>query len=284
MLFSKNILDRIASGEVTVAFRKWRRSSPSPGSTLRTAVGVLSLDSVRVIEESDITENDARMSGAASRAELLSSLRQNGQLMRIEVRYLGDDPRALLREERIDQSDQSAEVLGRLRRLDERASVPWTRQRSDGLCKRRGASRRRSRELAPFPPCCDISTHGAAPGSAENAPMPFARLLSVLLSTAFTVAAAAPLLPSVARACDEHHEARTYSTRGVIRSFSADRRSVRIAHEAIAGFMDAMEMQFDTATPELVTALSVGDRVSFTFRPGENGPFVITAIARVSGN
>lgn len=126
MLFPRNVLVRIASGEVTIAFRRWRRPPPAPGSTLRTTVGVLSLDSVRVIQESDITDKDAKSSGAASRAELLSSLRDEGTLIRIELRYLGQDPRALLREERLVREEQAVEILLHLRRLDERGSIPWT--------------------------------------------------------------------------------------------------------------------------------------------------------------
>jgi hypothetical protein len=79
-----------------------------------------------VTSEADITEDDARRSGAASRAELLASLRTEGTLLRIELRYLGQDPRALLREARVTRQEQATDILDRLRRLDERASRPWT--------------------------------------------------------------------------------------------------------------------------------------------------------------
>lgn len=126
MLFSRAVLDRIASGEVTLAFRRWRRRPPVQGATLRTSVGVLSLHNVQAIAEDEITEEDARRSGATSRAQLVASLRAEGTLLRIEIRLLGPDPRALLREGRVSGEEQAAEVLDRLRRFDERASRPWT--------------------------------------------------------------------------------------------------------------------------------------------------------------
>lgn len=125
MLFPMDVLERIASGEVTLAFRRWRRPPPTPGSTLRTAIGVLSLDQVQVIDEAAVSERDAKRSGAPSRAQLLSSLPTEGTLFRIELRYLGNDPREVLRNERLSAA-HAAKLLDRLRRSDARAPTPWT--------------------------------------------------------------------------------------------------------------------------------------------------------------
>ena len=60
MLFREDILQGIAEGRVTLAFRRWRKAPPVDGSTLRSPVGVLSLDRVTVIDEGDITADDIR--------------------------------------------------------------------------------------------------------------------------------------------------------------------------------------------------------------------------------
>jgi hypothetical protein len=60
MLFRQDILQGIADGRVTLAFRRWRKAPPADGSTLRTPVGVLFLGPVTIIDESDITPDDVR--------------------------------------------------------------------------------------------------------------------------------------------------------------------------------------------------------------------------------
>ena len=46
MLFRQDDLRRIAAGEVTVAFRRWRRPTVKAGGVLRTRLGVLAIESV----------------------------------------------------------------------------------------------------------------------------------------------------------------------------------------------------------------------------------------------
>ena len=73
MLFREDVLRGIAEGRVTLAFRRWRKAPPAPGSALRTPVGVLALERVTIVDEGDITQDDVRrtgMSAAALRASL----------------------------------------------------------------------------------------------------------------------------------------------------------------------------------------------------------------------
>lgn len=72
----------------------------------------------------------------------------------------------------------------------------------------------------------------------------------------------------------------TYSTRGVIRSVADDRRSVRIAHEAIPGFMNAMTMTFLARDPAQLQGLGPNDRVTLRFTATPEGQLVIDSIAR----
>ena len=63
MLFKHRFLSGIRAGETTLAFRRWRRPSVRAGGTLKTAVGVLAIESVEPITESGITAEDAHRAG-----------------------------------------------------------------------------------------------------------------------------------------------------------------------------------------------------------------------------
>jgi hypothetical protein len=124
VLFPSDILRGIAEGRVTLAFRRWRRAPPADGATLRTAVGVLSLDRVRAVEEGDITADDVRRTGVTADA-LRASLAGEGILLRIELRLIGDDPRLALRDH-LPTTDELAAVAARLAKTDAASRVPWT--------------------------------------------------------------------------------------------------------------------------------------------------------------
>ena len=48
-----------------------------------------------------------------------------------------------------------------------------------------------------------------------------------------------------------------------------------VNHEAIAGFMAAMEMSYPVASPSMLSGVNPGDRIEFTI---DSGRSVITAI------
>ena len=124
MLFRYDILQGIAEGRVTLAFRRWRRVPPADGSSLRSPVGVLSLDRVTVVEEGDISAADVRRTGM-SPAELRASIAGEGTLLRIELRLAGDDPRIALRE-RLPESAELDAIVARLSSIDAASAAPWT--------------------------------------------------------------------------------------------------------------------------------------------------------------
>jgi hypothetical protein len=127
MLFKQNFLDGIASGKITLAFRKWAKPRAVAG-TLRTGVGVLSIDAVEVVPQSSITESHARQAGYASLDELRDELNSyEGKVYRIKLHLAGPDPRIKLREDAALSSDDMDEIRGRLDRLDRFSRVgPWT--------------------------------------------------------------------------------------------------------------------------------------------------------------
>ncbi|GAB3474787.1 hypothetical protein [Amycolatopsis cihanbeyliensis] len=128
MLIPRRTLELIAAGWVTLAFRRWRRPSVRAGGTLRTAVGVLRIGAVEPVDPAAISEEEARLAGQASVAELRSALdtRTEGPVYRVELSLSGADPRDTLRT-RVAEGVELTELLAALDRLD-RASRhgPWT--------------------------------------------------------------------------------------------------------------------------------------------------------------
>lgn len=130
MLFKQDVLARMATGEVTLAFRRWRRPSVRAGGTLLTPIGQLSIRSVQQVDFADVTARDAKRAGYESLDALRGDLAKAraGELYRIEFRRIGDDPRVALRDRKAIAPGELAELVERLARLD-RAAIggPWTR-------------------------------------------------------------------------------------------------------------------------------------------------------------
>lgn len=119
MLIKLEVLEKIADGSVTLAFRRWRRPTVRAGGTLRTARGVLAIGAVEPIALSKITAAEARQAGSPSLAALRAELAEHeGTVWRIELALAGADPRIALREA-LPDATQLAELRAQLDRL------PW---------------------------------------------------------------------------------------------------------------------------------------------------------------
>ncbi|PMB24363.1 hypothetical protein CEN45_08315 [Fischerella thermalis CCMEE 5198] len=120
MLIKHPVLERIADGTVTLAFRRWKRPTVKTGGQLRTAVGILAIDAVTVINVNEITEKEAQKAGYSSCSELLQTLAKNGEgeVYRISFHFAGRDPREVLREQINLTDDELAEVHRKLTQLD----------------------------------------------------------------------------------------------------------------------------------------------------------------------
>ena len=133
------VLEAIAAGTVTVLFRRWDRPRVRVGGTRRTAVGVLEWTSVDVVEETDLTEADARDAGFADLDGLRAAQVGDGPLFRIGVRPAGPDPRVALRARSRLSPRQRAELAARLERLDRSSRRgPWTAQVLELIATRPG--------------------------------------------------------------------------------------------------------------------------------------------------
>ncbi|MFC6879515.1 MULTISPECIES: hypothetical protein [Actinomadura] len=129
MLFKQKVLEGIADGSVTLAFRRWKRCAVRPGSRLRTGAGVVEIDSVAEVAEDAVTPEDVRRAGYASLEELRKELARypDGALYRIGLRLAGPDPRTALRERGVLDAREAAEVRRELARIDKAGRRgPWT--------------------------------------------------------------------------------------------------------------------------------------------------------------
>lgn len=129
MLVTRKILDGIAAGRISLAFRRWKHPTVRPGGSLNTAIDVLAIDSVKTVLEDEITEQDCRRAGHKSRADLLAHLtsRPGTKRYRIGLHFTGADPRIALREQASLTDEDVTELRGRLGRLDKHGRYrPWT--------------------------------------------------------------------------------------------------------------------------------------------------------------
>lgn len=70
------------------------------------------------------------------------------------------------------------------------------------------------------------------------------------------------------------------TARGVVKAIPPNRGYLSIAHEAIPGYMGAMTMDFEPATPKTFEGIGVGDPLGFTFVATDDGRLVIESVQR----
>ena len=128
MLLKRDVLESIASGEVTLVFRRWKRATVKAGGTLRTPAGMLAIASVERITLGSITVEDAHQAGYRTRSELIEELRsRQGTVYRVRVSPAGQDPLVALRNDTELSEDDVEAVRVALARLDRSSRTgPWT--------------------------------------------------------------------------------------------------------------------------------------------------------------
>ncbi len=130
MLLKSTLIEEIIAGRVSTVFRVWKRATVKPGGTQMTKLGVLGIDAVDVVTEDEITENDAREAGYASKQELIDHLLERTEetaIYRIKLHYVGEDPRKALREQADLSDEELNEIIEKLRKLDENSQRGnWT--------------------------------------------------------------------------------------------------------------------------------------------------------------
>lgn len=128
-MFSQRVLRGVATGEVTVAFRRWSSPQARPHTQVRTPVGMVGIGEVRQVDAAGITEEEAHQAGFRSSQALRSSLDKHGggRVYRVELRWLGPVPEEPS-EEVVLQARERAEIDRSLARWDVSSPRgPWTR-------------------------------------------------------------------------------------------------------------------------------------------------------------
>ncbi len=154
MLIRKPVLDGVAAGTVSCAFRRWDRPRVRVGTMLRTAVGVLEVTAVDEVTDADLTDADAVASGHRDLAALhAANARRDGTLFRVGLRLAGPDPRVALRARAELTAEERSVLRTRLQRMDR--GRPWTAAVLDLIAAHPGVrapdlAERLGRETAPF--------------------------------------------------------------------------------------------------------------------------------------
>ena len=99
MLFRRETLDGILRGDVTLAFRRWKRPTVKAGGRVRTAAGVVRIGAIEPIDAAGLSEEDARASGFVSLAALQKMLgpEDSNPVYRIELAGIEADERVAKR-------------------------------------------------------------------------------------------------------------------------------------------------------------------------------------------
>jgi hypothetical protein len=132
LLFEARFWPLIASGRLTLTFRRWKRRQVIAGHRYRTPVGFIEVDEVATVDPDAITDDEARSSGYESAAALRAALRGTAELETYRVAFHfvgGPDPRAELAGTDVLVDSDRADIDRRLDRMDKASPHgPWTRQ------------------------------------------------------------------------------------------------------------------------------------------------------------
>ncbi len=80
MMFSRNLRDPVACGDVTVSIRLWSRPQVKVGARYRTAGVTIEIDSLEVLPFSAITDEDLAASGENDREAIRDRAAHSGPI------------------------------------------------------------------------------------------------------------------------------------------------------------------------------------------------------------
>jgi len=136
MLFKQSFHKGLATGSITLTFRRWSRPQVRPGGRYRLdARGVLEVDAIDRVRPAGITDAAAVRAGFPDRESLLAALAGRAPLQRGEAVYrvtfhyvrLADARVKLAADARLSAAEAAA-LAKRLQRMDAASRHgPWTR-------------------------------------------------------------------------------------------------------------------------------------------------------------
>jgi hypothetical protein len=128
MLFTASTLRGLTEGTVNCTYRRWELVRPKVGSRFTTSAGIVEVTSITLVDEEQLTNQDAADAGFDSLSALLkwTSAKGRGDLYRIGIVIAGPDPRIALRRSTGLGSEDVSALSARLDRMDRAAEQPWT--------------------------------------------------------------------------------------------------------------------------------------------------------------
>lgn len=129
MLFKVKDLQGIKAGDISLAFRKWKKPVVKNGTLIKTAIGQIEVLSISQVNLENILDIDARDAGFKSRADLIKVLQSKsvGNIYKIEVAYHSPDPRIKLRAQNALSSEELDQIKLKLQRFDQHSKKgSWT--------------------------------------------------------------------------------------------------------------------------------------------------------------
>ena len=79
-MFSRDLRDAVARGDVTVSIRLWSRAQVKPGGRYPTAGVIIEIDALEVLPFSAVTEGDVVASGEVDREALRDRAAHSGPI------------------------------------------------------------------------------------------------------------------------------------------------------------------------------------------------------------
>ena len=120
MLFKQIHLNGIKSGELDLAFRKWKSPRVLKGSLINTSVGRIEIIDIVETSIEKIGDAQCHRAGYDNKAQLLKIFEKikDGKIYQIKVRYHSEDPRIKLRSQTEVSLENIEKIKSKLERLD----------------------------------------------------------------------------------------------------------------------------------------------------------------------
>jgi hypothetical protein len=136
MLFKQKDLDGIKAGKISLSFRNWKKLSVNEGNAIKTSVGIIKIGAITEIKYEEITEEDAQAAGFSGASALIGLLKsqKEGNVYKIAVSYLSEDPRIQLSAQTEIDEAEFLEIQAALENLDKLSKVgKWTVKTLQGI-------------------------------------------------------------------------------------------------------------------------------------------------------
>ncbi len=120
MLFKQKHLHQIISGEISLAFRKWKRRLVNKGTLVKTSVGQIEILNISEVYQENISHKEAISAGYKRLSDLIGILNsiEEGRIYKIWVKYHSADPQIILREQIKLSDEEFNQIKLKLERLD----------------------------------------------------------------------------------------------------------------------------------------------------------------------